>query len=298
MKVRRDQSGVHFFDRASGLNVLLDELNVAPDAQDWAPRFVSIALTNACDLHCRFCYAPKEAARLDVDTVVAWALELDEGGCLGLGFGGGEPTLHPDFAKLCQRIALETHLAVSFTTHGHRITPELVVQLEGSVHFIRVSMDGVEDTYERIRGRKFNALVDSLKLVRTIAPFGVNYVVNAETIGSLDAAAAVAFEQGALEILLLPERPVSGTGGIDSASSVALTQWIRSNTQYRLAVSDAAPTDGIPVAEPFGESGMASTYAHIDASGCLRMSSFSPRGKQIRGSVEGALGALNSETGV
>ena len=177
MKVRRDANGVHLFDRRSGLNVLLDEIEVPLHERAWAPRFVSIALTNACDLQCRFCYAPKHVARLDVDAVVAWAIELDEGGCLGLGFGGGEPTLHSDFAELCRRVTNETQLAVSFTTHGHRITEELARQLKGAVHFVRVSMDGIGGTYERIRGRSFATLLDKLRLVHAIAPFGINYVV-------------------------------------------------------------------------------------------------------------------------
>lgn len=182
VKVRRDGNGVHIFNRRSGLNVLLDEIEVPLHERAWAPRFVAVALTNACDLHCRFCYAPKHVARLDVDAVVAWSIELDGGGCMGIGFGGGEPTLHPHFAHLCQRIARETQLAVSFTTHAHRITEELVEQVKGAVHFVRVSMDGIGETYERIRGRNFATFLDKLRLVRAIAPFGVNYVVNAETV--------------------------------------------------------------------------------------------------------------------
>ena len=297
MKVRRDRSGLHLFDRATGLNVLLDEVDIPQVHQDWAPRFVSIALTNACDLHCHFCYAPKHVARLDVDAVVGWAIELDKGGCLGVGFGGGEPTLHPAFARLCQRVATETQLAVSFTTHGHRITEALAEQLDGAVHFVRVSMDGAGEAYERIRERSFEALLNKLRLVRAIAPFGVNYVVNDETIGELDAAATAAFEHGALEMLLLPERAVAGVGGIDPASSAALTRWIQDNTQYRLAISDAAPTDGIPIANPFCDVSEAGAYAHIDASGWLRTSSFSADGVYIRSSVAAALNELGEQTG-
>lgn len=297
MKVRRDQSGVHFFDRTTGLNVLLDEVEVPPAEHDWAPRFVSIALTNACDLHCRFCYAPKHPARLDVDSVVSWAIELDKGGCLGVGFGGGEPTLHPHFTQLIERIAAETQMAVSFTTHVHRVTEELAEQVDGAVHFVRVSMDGVDRTYERIRGRSFAAFLEKLRLVRTVAPFGVNYVVNAETVQHLEAAAAVAFEHGAFEMLLLPERAVAGVGGIDPSSSAALARWIQNNSQYRLAISEAAPVDGIPIANPFREGSWVGDYAHIDASSCLRTSSFSPDGVYVRSSVRAALNELRSRRG-
>ncbi len=297
MKIRRDSNGVHLFDRRSGMNALFDEISVPAAERAPAPRFVSVALTNACDLDCRFCYAPKHAARLKTEAVVAWATELDASGCLGLGFGGGEPTLYPNFTRLCWRIAEETHLAVSFTTHGHRITEDMADRLRGAVHFVRVSIDGIGATYERIRGRRFEALLEKLELLCTIAPFGVNYVVNAETIHHLDAAAAVAFEHGAFEMLLLPERSVAGAGGIDSASSKTLATWIQRNSQYRLAISDAAAVDGIPIAEPFRCGNGLDTFAHIDAAGWLRESSFSTDGEPIRSSVGAALNKLGTRLG-
>jgi hypothetical protein len=38
---------------------------------------VSVALTNACDLSCEFCYAPKVPATLPADRVDRWLAELD-----------------------------------------------------------------------------------------------------------------------------------------------------------------------------------------------------------------------------
>jgi hypothetical protein len=64
LKVRTDASGIHMFNRTTGLNVLLDELG-APGLVDSAPRQVSVALTNACDLACPHCHAPKNPAALN-----------------------------------------------------------------------------------------------------------------------------------------------------------------------------------------------------------------------------------------
>ncbi len=297
MKVRRDENGIQLFDRVSGLNILVDEVSVPVRARHFAPRFVSIALTNACDLNCHFCYAPKDPARLDLKSVVAWAVELDGGGCLGLGFGGGEPTLHPDFPAICRRVAEETSLAVSFTTHGHRITERLAKELRGAVHFVRISLDGVGATYERIRGRSFEAFLHKLDVVRTIAPFGVNYVVNADTIEGLGAAARLAFDRGALELLLLPEKPVNGKGGIDPTTSQALSCWIERNHHYRLAISDTAAPDGLPLADPFRGGSPLSAFAHIDATGRLRASSSSRLGSPIQSSLRLALSAVRAKLG-
>ena len=297
MKVRRGVNGVHLFDRRSGLNILLDEISVPIAQRDLAPRFVSVALTNACDLRCRFCYAPKHAARLASETVLAWAIELDRDGCLGLGFGGGEPTLHPEFVSLCQRISANTQLAVSFTTHGHRLTEDVVEHLAGAVHFVRVSMDGTGETYARVRNRSFSVLIEKLALARRIAPFGVNYVVNAETINDLDAAADIAFRHGAFEMLLLPERSVAGKGGIDESTRDALGAWIHRNSHYRLAISDAGPFEGVSIADPFRDADGLTAYAHIDASKRLRESSFSTEGVEVRSSVKSALTRLRDRRG-
>src|SRR5438552_5785398 len=113
-KIRHDQSGVHLFNRRSGWNILLDE--ICPPHLKWAtaPRQVSIALTNACDLNCSYCFAPKARSALDFDQIVSWAHELDANGTLGVGFGGGEPTLYPRFAELCAHVAEHTAMAVTF----------------------------------------------------------------------------------------------------------------------------------------------------------------------------------------
>ena len=83
VKVRLGPSGIHLFDRNSGLNLLVDE--IAPSRESWAtaPRHVSIGLTNACDLTCSYCFAPKHAAKLDFERLTGWMNELDGNSCLG-----------------------------------------------------------------------------------------------------------------------------------------------------------------------------------------------------------------------
>lgn len=272
---------MHLFDRVSGLNVLLDELR--PDEAVWStsPRQVSVALTNVCDLHCAYCYAPKHKASLNADRVLRWLKELDTGGCLGIGFGGGEPTLHPDFVDICKRVAAETQLAVTFTTHGHRLTSQLAQRLKGSVHFARVSVDGVGRTYEEQRGKRFDSLLRGIEAIAVLSPFGINVVVNERTVSELDALGELAREVGASELLLLPQQATATTAGIDGVVGQALQQWVCNyKGKVRLAVSEAGAS-GLPTCDPLpGERGL-QAYAHIDASGMLRASSYAPAGAQI-----------------
>lgn len=291
VKVRRTRVGVHFFDVATGINVLLDEVSVDPQEWDQAPRQVSIALTNTCDLACPYCYAPKLKARLDATRVVGWLKELDGNGCLGVGFGGGEPTLFPGFAGLCSAVTSQTGLAVTFTTHGHWLTAGLCAALRGSVQFIRVSMDGVGATYERLRGRPFATLVDRLANVRQVTPFGINFVVNAETIDDLDDAVELAVEAGASEFLLLPEQPTVQRTGIDEATATRLREWVRDNSPaLRLTVS-AAGADGLPVCVPLAGELPSEAYAHVDAQGVLKWSSYDLEGVAV--DDDGLMAALH-----
>ena len=274
MKIRAGPSGIHLFNRTTGLNILLDEVRVPPALWAGAPRQVSIALTNACDLVCSYCFAPKTRAVLEYERLIEWLHELDENGCLGIGFGGGEPTLYRRLADLCHHVTQQTGMAVTMTTHAHRLDDGFIAALSGGVHFVRVSMDGVGDTYEAFRGRPFAALRRRLESIRTIAPFGINYVVNSRTLPDLDAATRLAVEEGAVEFLLLPEQAVGGNGGIDHHTAQELRRWVaRYHGSIPLTVSESS-ADGLPVCNPLASESSLLAYAHVDASGILKRSSF------------------------
>ena len=101
-------------------------------------------------------------------------------------------------------------------------------------------MDGTGPTYEALRGRSFSALRSTLTVLPTVAPFGINYVVNARTMPDLNSAIDLAADFGASEFLLLPERPAKGQGGIDAKTKAALRAWTRQyGGRVPLAVSEA-----------------------------------------------------------
>jgi sulfatase maturation enzyme AslB (radical SAM superfamily) len=293
-KLRAGPTGLHLFERKTGWNVLVDEVRIPPAQWARAPRQISVALTNSCDLACPYCYAPKSSASLDADQLAGWLRELDENGCFGVGFGGGEPTLHRSFIEICRKTAEQTGLAVTFTTHSHRITTAHRDSLKGKVHFVRVSMDGIGDTYEALRGRPFAALRSHLEFVREMAPFGINYVVNTRTLPDLDTAINLAREWGASEFLLLPEEPADGKGGVDRETLSALQNWIgRYRGAVPLAISESHANDDCRGALS-AENGLRA-YAHIDASGFLKRSSYDREGVLIgSGGVMEALRRLEN----
>ncbi|MGO2242323.1 MAG: radical SAM protein [Halomonas sp.] len=282
-KSRFGPDGLHLFNRETGTNILIDEVEIPVGRWSMAPRQVSIALTNTCDLLCSHCYAPKNKAKLDFNLLTSWLRTLDLNGCMGVGFGGGEPTLYPRFTGLCKFSAKETGLAVTMTTHGHRLDENLLKKISGRMHFVRVSMDGVGATYESIRNRSFDGLINKIKLLKGVSPFGINFVVNTATIKELDEAAQIADNLGASELLLLPEVSVGKGVGINKDTEIDMQKWIQGyKGRVRLAISETHIA-GVPVCEPFEKETGLSAYVHIDASSRLRRNSFGQDGVLIEG---------------
>ncbi len=153
-------------------------------------------------------------------------------------------------------------------------------------------MDGIGGTYEALRGRPFAALPSYLEIVREMAPFGINYVVNARTFPDLDAAINLAREWGASEFLLLPEEPANGEEGVDRGTLSALQNWIgRYRGTVPLAISERHAND-VCRGTLSVEKGLRA-YAHIDANGFLKRSSHHREGVLIGpGGVIEALGHL------
>ena len=289
LKVRLGPDGVHIFDRTSGNNLLVEEVSVPENRWSKSPRQVSIALTNLCNLNCTHCYAPKNKAELNFKKIKRWLKELDENGCLGVGFGGGEPTSHPYFREICAYGSEHTDLAITFTTHGHNFTKDFVSTIQGSVNFIRISMDGVGKNYEKIRKRNFNSFLDKLSLVSGKIPFGINFVVNKATIKDLDAAVGICEKFGATELLILPEVCHGNGQEVDSITLDNLKNWVSGyKGAVKLSISEKHK-DQFTVAIPLTKELELNAYAHIDANSNLKKTSFSRQGIKV-----GAMGVLDA----
>lgn len=281
LKVRTTADGIHLFNRATGTNVLIDEIRPSPANFSQTPRQVSIALTNACDLACEYCYAPKSLGNLPFEGLKGWLRDIDSHGTIGIGFGGGEPTLYPKLPEICEFATKETNLAVTLTTHAHRLSSELLRALDGNINFARISMDGVGSTYEANRGRSFDDLVEKMRNLSSLVPFGINFVINSDTILDLDTAIDLASEMNAREFLLLPEQATLSRPGIDEETRRMLTAWVEGYSgRTPLSVSEGN-TDGLPTCNPLPlETGLAA-FAHIDATGHLKRTSYDSSGVTI-----------------
>jgi MoaA/NifB/PqqE/SkfB family radical SAM enzyme len=126
------------------------------------PGYVSLTVTNACDLRCRMCgqwsergYMRDTATRPRSELSIGdWKRLVDEASNAGIGMiliRGGEPFLLPGITDLVDHIASKGIFTAidSNGTHLAEVADDLV--RIGRVH-VTVSVDGTEPTHDAVRG--------------------------------------------------------------------------------------------------------------------------------------------------
>lgn len=196
------------FERDSGINVLLEGEETA-HLNRTAPRTLLIAITNACNLTCSFCYRDLESRSLwRYDTLMPFCREIDEWGVLEVAFGGGEPMLFPNWSDFINELHDTTGLCLNFTTNGTLLTEGFLQAVAGKYGQIRVSL------YED------NHYAETIKLlVRCGARFGVNWLITPDELPSLEAKFGSLLALGVRDFLLL------GYKGADSALHLTSKQY-------------------------------------------------------------------------
>lgn len=114
-------------------------------------------LTLKCNMHCMHCGSAAGRARKDeltLDECFAVADELSALGCAELGFIGGEIFLYKGWEKIA-RSASDRGMLVNVMTNGYGIRDEEIRQLQHArVANVGISVDGLEENHNRIRGKK------------------------------------------------------------------------------------------------------------------------------------------------
>ena len=225
LKYRNDKSGLMFFDKYSGLNILFDEIPI--QKEDNAPRHISIAITNDCNLNCSHCYIKHNTNYLDKNEVMRWVEELDLNGCLSIGIGGGEPTIHPNLLEILHCIN-KTTMAATITTNGSA-TLDYYMKVIKQVSLIRFSIDGFDQVYEKNRGQSFQNILNKLRALSKQTKIGINYLLTNDTVLQLDRLKELAYEIQPAEILLLPYISNNKLVGLNSQSIYIINNWLNKN---------------------------------------------------------------------
>lgn len=296
MKVRKDKDGILLFEKITGLNILMDEIEVS--SPDLSPRHVSVSLLEKCNLKCSYCYLQHSDSVLNYEILKEYIDILDRNGCLSVGLGGGEPTLYPHLMELLIKIS-NTNMGCTLTTNGSA-TVEFYKKILEKVQLIRFSIDGVNDVYEKNRNQSFKLIIEKLVELRKYSPnIGLNYLLTNETINQLDSFKAIINLIKPKEILLIPCLDNNHHRLLSSNSEMILKDWITSNIDYPLNFSyssiDIIDNEYILPIQEYNDFNQKYYFAHISARSVLMKNVFEKKGLIINKSLEDALRKYREE---
>jgi MoaA/NifB/PqqE/SkfB family radical SAM enzyme len=160
------------------------------------PLSCGVYLTNRCNLRCEMCniFRHPDQGFLDATFYQKLVEGLGRVGCFYLSFAGGEPFLDPELATRV-RLAKRGIPYVHVVTNGLSLTERRVHELvEAGLDEISVSVDGMEEDHDRIRGMagaftKTMAGIDTVMRLYPKMPLVVNSIISPSNLASLPALA-------------------------------------------------------------------------------------------------------------
>jgi Fe-coproporphyrin III synthase len=151
-------------------------------------------MTRRCNLKCVHCYSnsadhdyPDELTTEEGKSLIA---DLAAFGSPVILFSGGEPLLRPDLLELAQ-YAKDLGIRAVISTNGTLITREIADKLKKiGLSYVGVSLDGLEKTHDRFRGKKgaFAAAIEGIRNCRAAGvKVGIRFTVNKHNLSDVPA---------------------------------------------------------------------------------------------------------------
>jgi sulfatase maturation enzyme AslB (radical SAM superfamily) len=131
------------------------------------PLALNLILTYACNLECHSCLYHSDDAHPEVQKLIArrakqqltWEdierilIDAKKSGVRFVTLHGGEPTIHLLFDRLMDKIT-ELGMKSSFVSNGYSTQSKAEVILRNNIRNINISIDGIEELQDYIRGKK------------------------------------------------------------------------------------------------------------------------------------------------
>ena len=159
-------------------------------------------ITNRCNLSCRHCLftsGPNADGELSAELILGRAAEAAELGCHIFALTGGEPLCHPEFDQILNGLLAIPDAHVVILTNGLLIEQLLAIDCDLSRVHLQVSVDGLENQHDAIRGNgSFAKLQRQLLLLKQRQlPFTLSMCVERRTLQDMAALVEFAAEVGA-----------------------------------------------------------------------------------------------------
>lgn len=140
------------------------------DGWSLAPRCLTILVTDTCNFRCPMCqYYFSESSKYRLNESGMMASDVFDktvdtiAGQPIVSLTGGEPLLHPQIGKYIGRVKAR-RLLCTITTNGWLLKERAPVLCENGLDALVVSLDGAEETHDRMRKKgSFSRAVDGIK---------------------------------------------------------------------------------------------------------------------------------------
>jgi tungsten cofactor oxidoreducase radical SAM maturase len=131
---------------------------------------IYLELTNACNLNCTICYRRswnEPAAEIDARLFSTIKKQIDDISSLSsFVIGGiGEPSCSPILGEVIARLLKYN---VILTTNAVTLDERLLENIVSSVKRVMVSIDGVGETFARIRGTGLESVISNIKRINDL----------------------------------------------------------------------------------------------------------------------------------
>jgi MoaA/NifB/PqqE/SkfB family radical SAM enzyme len=262
----------------------MSEMNPMPGGS-FGPRRLSIELTNICNLHCSYCLRDEDALYHSpsnffspdlLQTIINRARVVM--GLTNLAFTGGEPSLHPQFARLLG-IASANGLKLSFVTNGwhfERIWPEVLAHRD-SITNVAFSLDGATpEDHDHWRGAgSFVRVVSAFsRCYGNKIPFSIKVTLRRDTVEKLEQIALFAARMGASYLSFAHVLPTSTA--VEDTSMLSLEERKRAEQEianlsriFKMKIALDVGYYNLEVSSPC--SPLAGVSANIDYRGWLSL---------------------------
>ena len=187
-------------------------------------RVLQIHPTLRCNLKCPHCYSsssPEEVGELSLDLLRQTLSDAFSEGYNAVGVSGGEPLMFSSLHGVLEH-ARALGMVTTVTTNGMLLDQKRLHDLRELVDLIAISLDGVEESHNRMRGnpRAFELMTRRLNDVRDAnAKFGFIFTLTMHNLHELEQVASFAVEQGASSIQVHPLEEVGRAQSLLANSS-------------------------------------------------------------------------------
>ncbi len=185
------------------------------------PKSVSISITGACNLRCRYCFYNNEMEQLrdlKTDQWLAFFKTLAELNVMDVSLTGGEAFLRPDLFQLIDGL-IANRMRYNILSNGTLIDDKVIAELSDGkrrrrLDYIQVSIDGSRaEVHNMSRPDSFDGAIRGLKLlIKHDFPIAVRVTINKHNLFDMDNIAALLLDELGLSSFGCNEAMPIGSG--------------------------------------------------------------------------------------